>query len=95
MWITKKYDGRNVPCEHLAKWTKVYGAEPQPEWVHLFFHTLDVILMNWYLEIELLHGTKEWDILRQGFLMTFIFEDGFESINETLQEVKAEIFRVP
>lgn len=51
--------------------------------------------MNWYLEIELCHGIEEWDILRQGFLMMFIFEDVFENINEALQEVKAEIFRVP
>ena len=26
--------------------------------------------------------------------MTFRFEDGFENINETLQEVEVEIFRV-
>jgi len=35
----------------------------QPEWVHMFYHTIDVIPMNWYIEIELLHGTGEWDIL--------------------------------
>ena len=27
--------------------------------------------------------------------MTFNFEDGFRSINEALQEVKATIFRIP
>ena len=58
-------------------------------------HTLDVIPMNWYLETELHHGTKEWDILRQEFLMTFNFEDGFECIEEALQEVKATIFKIP
>lgn len=92
--LTKKYNGRDDPCKHLAKWTKVYGVEPHLEWVHLFFHTLDVIPTNWYLEIELRHGTEEWDVLQQGFLMTFSFEDGFESINEALQKVKATIFRV-
>jgi len=51
--------------------------------------------MNWYLETELCRGTEEWDILRQGFLMTFSFEDGFKCIDEALQEVKAAIFRVP
>lgn len=54
-----KYDGRDDPRDHLAKWTKDYGAKPQPEWVHLFFHTLDVIPMNWYLETELRHGIEE------------------------------------
>lgn len=92
--LTEKYDGRNDPHDHLAKWIEVYGVKPQPEWVHLFFHTLDVIPMNWYLEMELCHGTKDWDILRQGFLMMFNFEDGFESIDKELQEVKMIIFRM-
>lgn len=48
--------------------------------------------MKWYLEIKLCHDTAEWDILREGFVMTFSFEDGFERINEVLQEVKVEIF---
>ena len=51
--------------------------------------------MNWYIETELHHGTGEWDILREGFMMTFSFEDGFDSIDEALQEVKATIFRIP
>jgi len=80
---------------HLAKWTQAYGEKPQPKWAHLFCHTLDVIPMNWYIEIELRHGTSEWDILREGFMMAFNFEDGFDSIVETLQEVKAVIFRIP
>jgi len=80
VWLIKKYDGRNEPRDHLAKWTKVYGAEPQPEWVHLFCHTLDVIPMNWYLDTKLCHGTEEWDVLRQEFFMTF----SFESIDEAL-----------
>jgi len=89
-----KYDGRSDPHDHLAKWINGYGAEPQPEWVHLFCHTLDVIPMNWYLETELRHGMDERDILRHGFLMTFSFKDGFECIDEVLQEVKATIFRM-
>ena len=53
-------------------------------WMHLFCHILDVIPMNWYLETKLRHDTEEWDILRQGFLMTFNFKDGFECIDEVL-----------
>jgi len=75
IWITNKYDGRDDPCGHLTKWTKVYEEELQPEWVHLFYHTLDFIPMNWYTETELRHGTSEWDILHEGFLLTFTFED--------------------
>jgi len=51
--------------------------------------------MNWYIEIELHHGTNQWDILREGFMMTFSFEDGWDSIDEALQEVKSTILRIP
>ncbi len=93
--MTEKYDGQDDPCTHLAKWAQAYGEKPQPEWVHLFYHTLDVIPMHWYVETELHHGTGEWNILREGFIMTFSFEDGFDCIDEALQEVKVTIFRIP
>jgi len=51
--------------------------------------------MNWYMETELRHGIEEWDILREGFLLTFSFEDDFASIDEALQEIKGVIFRMP
>jgi len=71
-------------------------VEAQPEWVHLFYHTLDVIPRNWYMEIELWHGTGEWDILRERFLFTFLFEDHWmDTVDSTLQLVKAAIFRTP
>lgn len=51
--------------------------------------------MNWYLEIDMQHGTTEWDVLKEILLLTFSFEDGFECIDEALQEIKAAIFRMP
>jgi len=47
------------------------------------------------LETKLRHGTVEWDVLREIILLTFSFEDGFESIYEALQEIKETIFRTP
>lgn len=82
--LIEKYNGRDNPCDHLAKWTKAWRTKPQPEWVHIFFHTLDTIPMNWYLEMKFYHGTVEWDVLKEGFLLTFSFEDDFASINEAL-----------
>ena len=77
------------------KRTKVYGEEPQLEWVHLFYHTLDVIPMNWYAKTELYHGTSEWDILCEGFLLSFMFEDHWwDTIDDALQAVKATIFKI-
>lgn len=84
-----KQDEKDDPCMRFAKWSNAYGVKAQPEWVHLFCHTLDVIPMNSYMEREPCHGTCEWDILREGFIMTFSVEDGFDCINEVLQEVKS------
>lgn len=94
--ITKKYDGCNDPCMHLTKWTKAYGEEPYPKWVHLFYHTLDVIPRNQYTETKLRHGTGEWDILREGFLLTFLFEyQWMDIVDDALQVVKVSIFKIP
>jgi len=57
--LTDKYNGKDDPCTHLAKWTQAYGEKPQPEWVHMFCPTLYVIPMNWYIETEICHGTSE------------------------------------
>lgn len=56
---------------------------------------LDTIPINWYLEIELCHGTTKWHVLRESFLLTLSFEDEFDSIDEALQEIKVSIFRTP
>lgn len=60
--------------------------------MHIFCHTLDTIPINWYLERELCHGIAEWDVLRESFLSTLSFEDGFKIIDEAMQEIKAAIF---
>ena len=93
--FVEKYIGKDDLCENLAQWMKAWGEEPQLEWVHIFCHTLDTIAMNWYLEMGLHHGIVEWDILRESFLLTFSFEDGFECIDEALKEIKVAIFRTP
>ena len=96
MWLVDKYNGRDDPRTHLVKWSKVYGEEPQPKWVHLFYHTLDVIPMNCYTKMELHHGMSEWDVLHESFLLTFTFEDHLSDIvDDALQVVKAIIFKIP
>lgn len=38
----------------------------------------------------------EWDILREGFLLTFLFEDQWmDIVDDVLQFVKAAIFKLP
>jgi len=85
VWLIEKYDRQDNPRAHLAKWNKVYGKEPQPEWVHMLCHTMDIIPMNWYTEMELCHGMSEWDILCEGFLLTFTLEDHlWDTIDDAL-----------
>jgi len=48
--------------------------------------------MNWYLEIELYHDTVEWDVLKEGFLLTFNFKDRFASIDEALRALEDAIY---
>jgi len=94
--INEKYNVCDESCLHLTRWVQAYGEEPQPEWVDLFYHTLDVIPRNWYTETELRHGTGEWDILRDGFLLKFLFEDQWmDTVDNALQLVKAVIFKIP
>jgi len=59
MQIKDKYHGQDDARSHLTKWIKVYGEDPQPELAHLFYHTLDIIPMNWYIERELHNGKNQ------------------------------------
>ena len=90
--IIEKYNGKDDPHEHLSHWILAWGEEPQPECVHILFHTLDVIPQQWYLETKLRHGTKCWYEMEKGFLLTYNFTDGWDCINDALQEVKERVF---
>ena len=76
MKITEKYDGQKYPHENLSRWTTTWGTKPQLEWVHMFFHSLDMIPQQWYLEIELCHGTTDWDEMIEALLLTYSFPNG-------------------
>lgn len=44
--MIEKYSRKDDLHDHLTQWTKAWGTVPQPEWVHIFCHALDTILMN-------------------------------------------------
>lgn len=75
--ITKKYTGKDDPQHPLSRWTMTWGEEPRLEWVHVFFHTLDVIPLNSYLETELCHVIIDWNDMKDNFILTFRFKYGF------------------
>jgi len=42
------------------------------------------------------HGTSKWDILHEGFFLTFTFEDRWsDTVDDALQVVKLVIFKIP
>jgi len=52
--------------------------------------------MNLYTETKLCHGTRKWDVLHEGFMLTFKFEDHWsDTVDDALQAVKAVIFKIP
>jgi hypothetical protein len=70
-----------------------YGVQySETKWTHKFIHTLDTILKNWYLELEMHKETTNWDELVQIFKVTFTFEHESPLMDATLQAIRTKIF---
>lgn len=87
-----KYDGQNEPRIHVGACIEAWKQRSVDEWVHLFVQTLGTIPKNWYIEIELCRGTKDWSLLIYGFKLTFGFESKYLEINDALEVIKTKIF---
>lgn len=57
------YLGMKFPRTHLKRCVAMWMREcvPQQEWVHQFVHTLDTILSNWYVELDVHKFMGEWN----------------------------------
>lgn len=84
-----KYLRMECPKTHLKKCvaTSTRGRVRQQEWVHGFIHTLDVILVNWYIELEVCRGTHDWNEMAQNFKATFSFEAEEPALDDALKEL--------
>lgn len=51
--------------------------------------------MNWYLETELIHGSADQYDMKESFILTVSFHNGFHCIDDSLQEIRARIFQTP
>jgi hypothetical protein len=60
--------------------------------MQLIVHTLDMILKNRYLELEVCRGIIYWEYLTRKFKVTFNFEDDALSIDIALYFIKNNIF---
>jgi hypothetical protein len=90
--IMPKYNGLSFLADHIMKCTMTWRSIPQQEWTHLFVHTLDTILKNWYIELEVCRGTRDWEELTRNFKVMFSFENNNPLIDSALQVIKNNIF---
>jgi hypothetical protein len=87
-----KYTGLSFPIDHFTQCPVTWSLVPKQECMHFFVHTLDMILKNWYLELEVCRGTTAWEDLNRNFKETFKFEYDTHSVDTTLQIIKTNIF---
>jgi hypothetical protein len=80
-----RYDGQGAPTEHLEKCRALWKLTPPEEWLHHSIHTLDGILVNWYIDWELRKGTATWTTLQHNFTVTFSFEHENPNIDADLK----------
>jgi hypothetical protein len=52
--------------------------------MHRFLHTLDTILKNRYLELQMHIETMNWNEIAQGFKITFTCENESPLVDTTL-----------
>jgi hypothetical protein len=64
---------------------KTWIQVPKLEWMHRFIHTLETVPKNWYLELEVCKGTR-------NFKVTFSFEVESHVVDATLQVIRSKIF---
>lgn len=59
-YIQDRYTGEASPWMYIDKCvtTRHHYQIPDDESVHQFVHTLDTILMNWYIQQEMRHATS-------------------------------------
>ena len=69
--VRSKFNGQTSPQQHLEQCYEAWKHVSHAEWVHRFVHTLEPIAKNWYVKVELHHGTVSWDTLVDSFVLTF------------------------
>jgi hypothetical protein len=90
--ITQNYTGVSDPASHVEQYKTLWSSIPETEWTHRFIHTLDTIMKNWYLDLEMCRETTRWDELVQRFEVTFTFEYESPLMDATLQAIRTKIF---
>jgi hypothetical protein len=90
--ISYKYTRKIGLTNHVSQCQNTWSSRPKEEWTHRVIHTLDMILKNWYLELEMYREIMNYDMLTQSFKVAFTFENESPLIDAVLQNIKTKIF---
>jgi hypothetical protein len=88
----QKYTILSYLMDHVTQCIVTWNKVPKKESTHLFMHTLYIILKNWYIELEVYRGTRDWEELTKNFKVTLKFENYDPLIDSSFQVIKDNIF---
>ena len=86
------YNGRIFPVVNMMEFIVTRYSITKKEWTHLFVHSLETILKNWYIELEVHRTKSNLEDLARNFKITFSFEYESPLVEITLQSTKYMIF---
>lgn len=91
-YVEVEYTGQTSLKDHIYVCLEAWQIVPWIEWVHKFVTILNTIPKNWYVELELQDGTKDWAEMIRHFLATFSFEDESPAIDVVLHKIRGKVF---
>jgi hypothetical protein len=86
------YTGRSCPKDLVRSCEEAWSDIPREKWVHRFINTLDTTPINWYLKAELCLVTSKWEGMIHNFIITFLFDSEFPSVDQALQMMRHKVF---
>ena len=70
------------------------GIVSKVEWVHSFIHTLDEMLISWYVSTEFHREITSWEELTIFLSHTFHFADTNLDVHNTLQLIHDVVLKI-
>ncbi len=87
--IQSRFNGKSSPqIQCYEAWRQV----PHQEWVYRFVQTLEPVAKNWYVEVELHHGTVSWVSLADSFVLTFSINNVCPTLDKAIMLIHSKVF---
>ena len=81
----RRYDGKNIPRDHIIECQTLWESQPKDEWVYAFIHTLYEMPRYWYMSAKFRREITTLEELTIFFTHTFIFTDAIPYVHNALQ----------